>query len=322
MNASSFTLDISLAGQAERRNVLRRCLARRHQTPVELERQVSAFLEYARALSIDLNHLWICRSGAREAAACACIRSPGRTAMLLLPSGLVQAVDARATRAMLGRISTTLLSSGVRLIQVLVEHDDDTLRQILVSEQFEEVALLRYLELPLEQAPLPVATPRDLAPDRFLWLDYSRETHPAFARAIQESYTDSLDCPSLSRLRDVEDVIEGHKSTGLFRPDRWKLLVHDGDAVGCALIAEHPLRPMAEVVYMGVLPAFRNRNVARYLLGTMLRNARQDGLQAATLAVDSANNPGRKLYAHFGFRESTTRRALILHSGRAALNSD
>lgn len=312
MNTSIPTLDISLATPAERRNVLRLCLARRHQSPVELERQVSAFMDYARALSIDLNHLWICRNGHRDVSACACIRSPGRSAMLLLPSTHVHPADPRAIRAMLGRIHTSLFSNGVELIQGLVEEDDNLLRDALKGEAFEEIALLRYLERPLEGSSIDAPPPAELSPFKLHWHEYSTGRHDLFASSILRTYEASLDCPLLSRLRDIEDVIAGHKASGIFKPELWRLLMHGDEPAGCALLASHPLRPMVEVVYMGVLPNYRNHRVGRFILGTVLRAAQAQGFNAVTLAVDSANGPGRKLYSHFGFTETTTRRALIL----------
>ena len=47
---------------------------------------------------------------------------------------------------------------------------------------------------------------------------YQPENHALFAAAIQESYRDTLDCPALSGLRDIEDVIAGHQSVGTFDP--------------------------------------------------------------------------------------------------------
>jgi ribosomal protein S18 acetylase RimI-like enzyme len=150
------------------------------------------------------------------------------------------------------------------------------------------------------------------------WITYDSRHHQAYADLIAATYEDSLDCRGLAGLRRIEDIILGHKSAGRFDPHRWLLLRCDGDAAGCILLGENPLRPALELVYMGVHPHFRRMNVGRYLLQHGLCLACSEDFTAVTLAVDQENIPALTLYRGVGFVETHCRLALIrpLHSTR------
>ena len=51
-----------------------------------------------------------------------------------------------------------------------------------------------------------------------------RAVHALFAETILQTYRDSLDCPGLNGVRQIEDIIAGHKASGEFDPALWFLL--------------------------------------------------------------------------------------------------
>lgn len=59
----------------------------------------------------------------------------------------------------------------------------------------------------------------------------------------------------------------------------------------------------AHIVTLATHPDWRKRQVATWLLQTMLAHARLAGGQCATLEVRASNTPARRLYERFGFRE-------------------
>lgn len=304
--------DIAPADSAAIRTVLRSCLWSARQTPAELERHVTAFLEYARAMSIDLHRLWIVQRRGHVVAGAACIVSPGRTAMFLLPNGRAPGVNTRLIRSLGSFVADAVLGDEVQLAQVLLDEDDAVACRALCDAGYRDIAMLHYLERALDRPPMQISRSDRIPPGSLTWQSYSDETHAEFAKTILDTYVGSLDCPTLSGLRHVDDIIEGHKSAGRFEPSRWHLIRIHGEPAGCILLAPNPLRSVLEIVYMGVRPAYRGRSLGAMLVGTALLEAYHHGFQAVALAVDARNVPGRRLYDRFGFRETARRRAMLI----------
>ncbi|MBX3393726.1 MAG: GNAT family N-acetyltransferase [Phycisphaerae bacterium] len=293
------------------RRVLRFCLARPGQSAAEVENHVTAFLEYARALNIDVHHLFVAREKRQEKAAAACIYSPGRTAMILLPRSDVMAIGESTIAALVRRAKQAVFADDNRLLQSLVEEHDVATQAALRNLGFQKIALLNYLERPLVKPVPPPHPPIGIRREDLQWLSYSPESDNVFRQTVLDSYADSADCPTLCGRRDIGDILAGHKAAGVFDPTNWRILKCDGKRAACVLLAKNPLRPILEVVYMGVSPTWRRRAVGSFVIGTVLETAYRQKYQTVTLAVDSANLPGRRLYEKFGFGETARRVALI-----------
>ena len=92
----------------------------------------------------------------------------------------------------------------------------------------------------------------------------TKRTHAQFVQAIARSYEQTLDCPALSGARDIQDVVEGHKSVGIFDPQLWSVLLRGDEPLGCLLLAEIPARNGIELVYLGLAPAARGRGLRAF----------------------------------------------------------
>jgi len=233
--------------------------------------------------------------------------------MLMLPSAGRADIDQRTLVRLIAHAGEGMASRGVRLFQSLIGVDDADNREALQREGFCEIAVLLYLQRPAARGDPP---PEPAAPDSIVsracrWMPYTTADHDVFARLIEATYVDGLDCPGLSELRDIEDVIEGHKHAGRFDARRWSLLMCDGRPAGCILFAENPLRPTVELVYMGVHSDFSRQSIGRYILDWGLYNECMDQTTSVTLAVDARNVPARRLYDQAGFRQTMRRRAMI-----------
>lgn len=300
------------------RKALRLTLAVPGQSAVERERQVSAFLEYARALGLDLSRQWRLNLDGRVVAAVTCLEPPGRTAMLFLPDGrLALSPEGDVVEALLRHAVGEESKRDVCLIQCLIDPDDAANRAKLIRAGFGEIATLVYMErwLPSD-APFPPTAPAD---ESLQWSTYDEQRDSIFAQLLVDTYRESLDCPGLTGLREVEDIIAGHRGAGIFDPGYWWIVMRDGEPAGCILLIENPLRPVLELAYMGVHPDQRRRGLARLLLTHGLHVARRDGFEAVTLAVDAANQPAFALYASFGFQETARRRALIRRADSSSI---
>jgi len=266
-------------------------------------RQVAEFLSFALDRHIDVRETWVAESDGQIAWAVLPILSPGRTMLIFAPSvgrrdepaaGLIDAVCGHFT----GR--------GIHLAQALLEPHDSEARGLFTSRQFAPMAELLYLNVMVRRPPPPPRMPQGLN-----WLEYSTETHPLFARAIGESYRDSLDCPGLNGLRDIEDVVAGHKATGQFDPSAWFVLVEGDLSLGALLLSGVPHTDAVELVYLGLTPAARGRGLGDLLMRQALWAVARMRRSRMTLAVDSINAPALKLYYRHGMQKTGSKIAVM-----------
>jgi mycothiol synthase len=298
------------AGPQDLRKMLRLALAGQGQAAAEVEDLVSGFIEYARIMRFDLTRHWWCRRGEQIVGACMCIESPGRTAMLLLPCTEVLGSDREIMAVLLDRVLGEARDRGTRLVQCLVLPGDERLAAQLESLAFTFVAELIYLERDIEGSGPPAG--RESTPGEAMeWRTYDPQNHELFAETILLTYEGSLDCRNISGLRDIEDIIAGHKGAGIFDPRHWRILLINGVAAGCILLAESPLQPHLEVAYMGVCPGFRGRGLGHLLVSEALRHAYRERCQKVTLAVDASNGPALDIYKRLYFMETARRTAWV-----------
>lgn len=245
-------------------------------------------------------------------AAALLVPTAGRTAMVF-----ASPITARATPAVLTRLLAQAVAaqdaSQVRLAQCLLDPSQKREAAALEQVGFFRLAHLSYMQRPAGVAP-PLgktdglaALPRDVEP--VTWTEAQR---PLFEQAVLASYEDTLDCPALRELRDIEDVIAGHQATGDFDPSLWMVL-RSGDQTAGVLLANPVLDGAAlEIVYIGLSPAWRGRGLGRALLQHALTAARAHGMNHLMLAVDELNAPAVRLYRSMRFVTTTRKLAMIL----------
>lgn len=300
------------AGPGERRTALRLSLASPPQSPGDLENQVSGFIEHCRSLRLSYDRQFLAVSGGRAVAACTCIAWPGRTGMIMLGPGRTPALKA----ALVDLLATLLRSADpvqTRLLQALTPPDDPVLEAALLDMGFSNLAVLHYLEKDLDplDAPAP-RPPPGRNPTDLTWETFDERRAAAWRDLILCSYDDSLDCPGLAGLRDMDDIMAGHRGSGLFSPRHWMMLRCGGEPAGVMMLNAQPLRPVLEVAYTGVAPDHRGRGYGRYLVQMALNLASTEGFSGMTLAVDEQNHWARRIYESEGFAFTCARRAMIL----------
>ncbi len=308
---TDFDVTIRQVDPRDARAILRTTLAADGQSPAEIEAHVTLFLQYARDMQLTPATHWQAEKDGRTVGACTCLESPGRTAMLFLPDGRLNLSPPGVISRLAATVVEELLTRDVNLIQCLLAPNDESNTVALRRAGFHELAELLYLEwnatidVPISMSPIASVSPR------LTWATYDVNTENEFREVIAASYVGSLDCPSLSQLRSIEDTMTSHKAAGRFDPTQWLLLRENGRAIGCNLLCENPLRPILEIVYMGVHPDARGKGHARRLLRTGLSLAHHAGFTRVTLAVDAGNSPALHLYRSEGFHETMRRRAFI-----------
>jgi ribosomal protein S18 acetylase RimI-like enzyme len=266
--------------------------------------QVADFINTAHSRRIDVEAAWVAETGGRIVWAVLPIINPGRT-LLLLTSSDVAPGNHPAAR-LVSDLCGHFARDGMQLAQVLLESRYQQARHFFRALGFSEIAELIYLQGNL---PRNVAAPE--LPAKMRWVGYSPQTHGLFARAIGKTYQDSLDCPALSGLRDIDDVIQGHKATGEFDPACWCLLAEGDEPRGVVLVSRIPQTDAMELVYLGLAPEARGRGLGMVLMRQVFFLIHAQQRRRLSLAVDSKNEPALKLYYRFGMQQVATRWAMI-----------
>jgi ribosomal protein S18 acetylase RimI-like enzyme len=266
------------------------------------------FITFGRERGIDFEgSLHLAERGGKILTAALPVISPGRTMLILYPGGLTGKAIEAATRALLEPICAIGRRRGVHLAQTLIDPGDQTLlRAIEEGGAFSRMAELHYLQVsPRSHETLPeLGAGMD-------WITYTNQAHGLFARTIIESYRDSLDCPSLNGLRDVEDVIAGHKASGLFDAGAWFVLREGQRPLGVLLLSETLRSDAMELTYLGLVPEARGRGMGEVMLRQALAVAAFRGHPRFCLAVDSRNVPALKLYYRHGMQRVGSKLAML-----------
>ena len=137
---------------------------------------------------------------------------------------------------------------------------------------------------------------------------------------MERTYTDTLDCPQLNGVRDIEDVLAGYRACGTFAAARWLIVSRGEMGIGCLLLTDHEAEDQWEIVYAGLVPAARGKHYGL----TMSRYAQwlaQRGGARLVLAVDASNAPAVKMYESAGFVIWDRRRALLQIFPRGGVGS-
>jgi hypothetical protein len=140
---------------------------------------------------------------------------------------------------------------------------------------------------------------------------YGSDTHRLFAHAIVRSYEGSLDCPALNGRRHIDDVIQGHKATGLFDPSLWYVLTEQDHAIGVLVLSPAEHNESVELVYLGLAPEGRGRGLGDLLMRLALDAIQKLDRHELNLAVDSKNLPALRLYYRHGMKRIGSRLALL-----------
>jgi ribosomal protein S18 acetylase RimI-like enzyme len=291
--------------------------------PAATEEQVRDFITFAGARGIDLQLLCVAEREGRLTHAALPVVSPGRT-MLLFVSPPGDRGGAAAAEEVVSRLidagCRVSADQGAHLAQALIDPGDEGLQRIYAGAGFRPMAELLYLQgSPRADAAAPVLPPH------CQWVTYSEQTHAQFAEAIVGSYEQSLDCPALNGLRDVEDVILGHKASGVFDPSHWLLLCQGPRPMGVLLLASSGRdQGTMELVYLGLAAEARGRSVGQILMKQALAVTVAGKHERLSLAVDARNVPALKLYYRHGMNRVAAKVALLrdLRDGRGDLKSE
>jgi ribosomal protein S18 acetylase RimI-like enzyme len=199
-------------------------------------------------------------------------------------------------QALLDAASRLFQTRGVGMAQVLLRQGSETEEQSLRQGGFYRLAQLLYL------VSLDRDFPRSPPQTTISFRPYRPAEYSRLVQLVQSTYEQTLDCPGLNGIRDVEDVLAGYRSGGAFDADLWLIASHANSDVGCLLLTGHDAEAAGELSYMGIVPAARGhgwgQQMARYAQWLM----RKRNYSRLVLAVDAANGPAVRMYAGAGFQ--------------------
>jgi ribosomal protein S18 acetylase RimI-like enzyme len=264
------------------------------------------FLRFALARGIDTNATYVAIHDGHMIAALLPVPNPGRTLLLLAAPTFSTPLQRQAAAVLLEHVLNQYAATGIHLVQILLDPTEREAIDLYTQHDFTSMAELLYLQTSTRRA---VRAP-ELSPGQ-AWINYSPNTHALFARTIAATYQNSLDCPALAGQRNIEDTIAGHRATGEFDPALWYLLLENDQPLGVVLLAPTPPAEAMELVYLGLTPAARGRQLGDLLLRQALYATHRRNLSLLTLAVDSLNAPALKLYYRHGLRRVHAKVALM-----------
>jgi hypothetical protein len=250
--------------------------------------------------------VWV-RRGERPRAAAAAVPTCGRTAYLLAGPAPLRPADRTALAAAVRAACLAVCRDGAHFVQRFVPDARDGEVPLLREAGFEPLAELQYLRKDLTAEHQPAPGRRDVS---FWGLGGGHEQDLApLAEIIPKTYEGSLDCPQLSGVRPIEDVLASHKAIGIYQPRSWWIADLDRQPAAC-LLANRSLDATAwEIVYLGVVPRFRGCGLARTLLEYAASQAQLDGVLELRLAVDARNHFACNVYEEFGLQKMYSRSA-------------
>ncbi|MEM1354905.1 MAG: GNAT family N-acetyltransferase [Planctomycetota bacterium] len=276
---------------------------------------VDHFERFAQQQRLSTDGLWIATQGGplgRMDASILMVPNPGATAMLFIG----QAGAWRDHQVVVDLIRTACLNElyrEVRVVQSLLDPGQVLEAKVLERAGLRKLAKLVYMQKGIDRREFAAPRPETLARVPAKLSLYTEANHGRFARAILASYEDTLDCPGLVGLRDIDQIILGHRSTGRFDPNLWHVFYDEQDRpIAVLLLAPSSAGVGFELVYLGVARPYRGMGVGGQLMSYAIAESTRRGADRMYLAVDDRNEPAMKLYHALGFRGVTRKLAYIM----------
>jgi ribosomal protein S18 acetylase RimI-like enzyme len=281
-------------------------LAFRHLAKADQDTRVSLALEMIQKGELDPAGLWIAREDEVLLGALLCQPMAG-AAGLVWPPQILDAERRIIEDLLVQHACAWLRQRGARLAQALLPGEEAYLGIALERNRFDHITSLAYLRGYLEQVP-------DEEPTGLTFQSYSAD--PArFEQTLQRTYEGTLDCPELTGVRTIEEIMAGHRAQG--PPGHWWLAEEAGQPIGVLFLAEAPEWKSMDLAYVGLVPEGRGRRLGRQLLLKALAEARRAAAEQITVSVDVRNQPARRLYHQVGLEPFDSREVFLAIWDRA-----
>lgn len=210
--------------------------------------------------------------------------------------------------SLIGHLTRKLKAQGVRQVQAIVDPHDSARERLMLQGGFEPLTRVQQLWLGIDRVPTAST------PSGFEWLAASRLPRPQLVELLDTTFVDTLDCPLLNNVRDSADVLLGFlEGQSLDDELPWFLLTENGLALGCVFLSQHSAE-VVELIYMGLQPQARGRQLGAVLLQKAISVAQQRGATVLVAAVDEQNWPALQTYRRHQFEPVRTLNVLVPES--------
>ena len=238
--------------------------------------------------------LWVGYRGDSMAGAVLAQVLPGKTA-LVSPPRISGHEPIETALELLTPIIAQLSHDDVRLAQTLLDTEPSPDARVMTELGFHYASDLLFL------VSVEDSFPQSRAEDSLEYLPCLPGLDGRLADIVQRTYVGSLDCPEIDGVRQLDDVLNGYRKTGVFHPERWMLVRHKGVDVGCLLLTDHPRSNQWEMIYMGLVSEARGKGFGKAIARYAQWRARQAERRRLVLAVDANNAPAISAYLAMNF---------------------
>ena len=197
--------------------------------------------------------------------------------------------------ALFADIRSRLDAAEAWIGQSLVDPDAAEVRATLERNEFPLLATIDLMDCRVGR---PVSEPT--VPGRLIRFSDMQDDQ-RLAELLEATWVDSLDCRAIHGTRSGLEAVRSHRACGDYDPALWSVLQEGDEDVAAVLTTDHADESCREVVYLGVVPAVRGRQIGRCLMRKVLSEAHRAGFQTVRLGVDENNTIAIRLYESLGF---------------------
>jgi ribosomal protein S18 acetylase RimI-like enzyme len=199
-----------------------------------------------------------------------------------------------------------LADQGGKLIQSLLAVEEANLGESLERNGFKHTTQLWYMKHELDFSRQFFQSKEQLTYQSYADCDRS-----LFHQTLLGTYEGTLDCPEVNGVRQIEEIIAGHKNQGRHNPNNWWIASDREKPVGVLMLAEMPDINSWELLYLGVAAKSRGHGYGSELTRKALWEARALEAPQLTLSVDVRNQPALSLYKNLGFKAYDQREVFL-----------
>jgi ribosomal protein S18 acetylase RimI-like enzyme len=253
---------------------------------------------------LDADGLLVVRGAHGLRGAIICTTAPGAGALIWPPqssAGEIPVVEDELIRA----ACAWLRQRGAKLAQTLLPPAEFSFGASLLRNGFTHVTTLWYMRHTLELSAVLLS-----AGECLVYHSYPRDPE-RFHETLLRTYEGTADCPEISGVRTIDEVIAGHRAQGDHDPERWWLALRDGKPVGVLLLTRMTEWEGWDVSYVGVVPEARRKGVGAELMRKALLEAKTASAGQMTLSVDARNQAAWELYKRLEFEPFEQREVLL-----------
>jgi mycothiol synthase len=260
---------------------------------LDRRRRVAAALEVVRSSELDPAGIVVARSASGLSGVMVCQVTPGASGLVWPPRVVECANQSQIEDELVRRVCSFLRSAGAKLAHALLTEIETTWADPLARNGFQHITRMKYLRHELQNVPL--------FSGRLRYQPYDPREPALFQQTLLKTYEETLDCPELNAARTIDEVIAGHQAQGRHDAAGWWLALDGSGPVGVLLLADVPALGGWDLSYLGVTPTARRRGIGHELASKALWEAHRAGAPHLGVAVDTRNEPARRLYRRLGF---------------------